>query len=103
MTRKPSHPGALLRNIILPETELTISALAQHCGVSRNTLSKIVNERTDITEDMAMRLSRALGSSPQFWLNMQAKHNLWKLSQDKKTVYKKITRVTEELAGDIPF
>ncbi len=93
MTRKPSHPGALLREVILPETGLTISALAEHCGVSRNTLSKIVNEHTDVTEDMAMRLSRALGSSPQFWLNMQTKHNLWMLSQDKKTVYNKIKRV----------
>ncbi len=93
MTRKPSHPGALLRDVILPETGLTISALAEHCGVSRNTLSKIVNERADVTEDMAMRLSRALGSSPQFWLNMQAKRNLWKLSQNKKMVYEKIKRV----------
>ncbi|MFT5133121.1 MAG: addiction module HigA family antidote [Gammaproteobacteria bacterium] len=93
MTRKPSHPGALIRNIILPETGLSVSALAECCGLARNTISKIVNERGDVTEDIAIRLSRVLGSTPQFWLAMQAKLNLWKLEQKNERIYRSMERV----------
>ena len=93
MSRQPSHPGALIRNIILPETGLTISELAQRCGVARNTMSKIVNGRGDVSEDIAIRLSRVLGSTPRFWLAIQSKLNLWKLEQKNKHVYEHIDRV----------
>ena len=93
MNRKPSHPGALIRNVILPETGLTISDLAQRCGIARNTMSKVVNERGDVTGDIAIRLSRVLGSTPRFWLGMQSKLNLWKLEQSNSRIYDKIQRV----------
>jgi len=93
MGRKPSHPGALIRNVILPETGLSVSSLAERCGVARNTMSKIVNERGDITGDLAIRLSRVLGSTPQFWLAMQAKLNLWLLEQKNGQVYSQMERV----------
>lgn len=90
MNRAPSHPGALLREMILPEAGLSVTALATRCGVARNTLSRIVNERADVTEDMAIRLSRALGSTPRFWLEMQNRLNLWKLQRERANDYKKI-------------
>ncbi|MBL1140943.1 MAG: HigA family addiction module antidote protein [Proteobacteria bacterium] len=93
MTRKPSHPGALIRNVILPETGLTISELAKRCGVARNTMSKVVNERGDVTEDIAIRLSRVLGSSPRFWKGMQTNLKLWQLEQENKRVYQKMERI----------
>jgi len=93
MNRKPSHPGALIRNVILPETGLSISSLAERCGVARNTMSKIVNERGDVTEDLAIRLSRVLGSSPRFWMAMQTKLNLWKLEQKNNRIYSRMERV----------
>ncbi len=93
MTRKPSHPGALLRNVILPETGLSVSSLATRCGVARNTMSKVVNERGAVTEDLAIRLSRVLGSTPQFWLAMQAKWTLWELEQKNARVYSSMERV----------
>lgn len=93
MKRRPSHPGALIREISIPEARLTVSELAKRCGVARNTLSKIVNERGDVTEDIAIRLSCVLGSSPQFWLAMQSKLNVWKLQQDNRNIYKKIERI----------
>jgi addiction module HigA family antidote len=93
MNRKPSHPGALIRNVILPETGLTISDLAQRCGIARNTMSKVVNERGDVTGDIAIRLSRVLGSTPRFWLGMQSRLNLWKLEQSNSRIYDKIERV----------
>ncbi len=93
MDRQPSHPGALLREIILPETGLSVTELARSCNLARNTISKIVNERGDITGDIAIRFSRALGSSPEFWLGMQAKFNLWCLEHAKQSEYRKIKRV----------
>lgn len=93
MTRKPSHPGALIRNVILPETGLTISELARRCGVARNTMSKVVNERGDVTGDIAIRLSRVLGSTPRFWIGMQTNLNLWTLENTNKRVYQKMERV----------
>ncbi|RME35953.1 MAG: addiction module antidote protein, HigA family [Gammaproteobacteria bacterium] len=93
MQRTPSHPGGLIREVLLPELGLSVSALARHCGVSRNTMSKLINERADVTEDLAIRLSRALGSTPEFWLNMQARHNLHKLMQKRKETYEGIKRV----------
>lgn len=93
MDRAPSHPGAILREIVLPETGLSVTELARHCGIARNTLSRIVNERADITEDMAIRLSRALGSTPRFWLEMQNRFKLWKLEREREDIYKHIHRV----------
>lgn len=93
MVRKPSHPGALIRNVILPETHLTISELARRCGVARNTMSKVVNERGDVTGDIAIRLSRVLGSTPRFWLGMQTNLNLWQLEHKNKRAYQKMERL----------
>ena len=94
MTRKPSHPGALIRNVILPETGITISELARRCGVARNTMSKVVNERGDVTEDIAIRLSRVLGSTPRFWVAMQTNLNLWQLENTNKREYQRMERIT---------
>ncbi len=93
MSRRPSHPGALIRDVILPETRLTISELAKRCGVARNTMSKVINERGDVTEDLAIRLSKVLGSTPQFWLSMQSKLNLWKMEHENKRIYARIERI----------
>ena len=87
MSRKPSHPGALIREVILPETGMTISDLADRCGVAHDTVADIVNEREDITEDIAARFSRVLGSTPEFWLGMQAKLDHWKLEQGKHAAF----------------
>lgn len=93
MNRQPSHPSALLQEIILPETWLSVTVLARTCGLARNTVSKIVNERGDVTEDIAIRFSRALGSTPTFWLSMQAGYNHWRLEKKKLAEYKKIERI----------
>ena len=56
-------------------------------------MSKVVNERGDVTEDIAIRLSRVVGSTPRFWLGMQSKLNLWNLEQKNSRIYEKIERV----------
>jgi addiction module HigA family antidote len=60
---------------------LTVSALAVTLGVSRKTLSKIVNERGNVTPDMALRLSKAFNTTPELWLNLQRNYDLWEAAR----------------------
>ncbi|MDR2503466.1 MAG: HigA family addiction module antidote protein [Deltaproteobacteria bacterium] len=76
-SRRPSHPGAIIRAHYLEPLDMTVTALAQHLGVSRKTLSKVVNERGSITPDMAQRLGRAFDTGPELWLNLQQNRDLW--------------------------
>ena len=75
--RAPAHPGRIIKNHHLEPLSMTITDLAKVLGVSRKTLSKIVNERGAVTPDMALRLSRAFDTSPDLWLNLQKNYDLW--------------------------
>lgn len=77
MERQPTHPGKIIREDYLNPMSLTVSELAANLGVSRKTLSKIVNERGAVTPDMALRLSRAFETTPDFWLNLQKNFDLF--------------------------
>jgi addiction module HigA family antidote len=76
-TRPPCHPGRIIRAHYIEPLNLTVTALAEHLGVSRKTLSKVVNERGSITPDMAQRLGRAFNTGPELWLNLQSNRDLW--------------------------
>ena len=78
--RQPTHPGGLLKRHYMEPLSLTVSDLAETLGVSRKTLSKIVNERGAITPEMALRLSRAFNTTPELWLNLQQSYDLWQAS-----------------------
>jgi addiction module HigA family antidote len=73
MIRRPTHPGNIIKEDYLLPLSITIKDMADTLGVSRKTLSKIINERGAITPDMALRLSRAFDTTPDFWLNLQKK------------------------------
>ena len=77
MKRQPTHPGKIIKEDYLKSLSITITDLASILGVSRKTLSKIINERGAITPDMALRLSRAFDTTPEFWLNLQKYYDLW--------------------------
>lgn len=77
----PVHPGEVLLDE-LEEVGLTQSALAKHIGVLPKTINEICRKKRGISADMAMKLSKALGGSPRFWLNLQ---NNWEISQLKET------------------
>ena len=83
-TRPPTHPGGILKRHYLEPLNLTVSELAKSLGVSRKTLSRIVNEHGSITPDMALRLSKAFSTTPQLWLNLQQNYDLWQVSQKSK-------------------
>ncbi len=78
--RRPTHPGGILRRHYMEPLSMTVSGLAVVLGVSRKTLSEIVNEHASITPDMALRLSKAFKTTPELWLNMQRNCDLWKAS-----------------------
>jgi addiction module HigA family antidote len=75
--RRPTHPGGILRRHYIEPLSMTVSGLAGVLGVSRKTLSEIVNEHASITPDMALRLSKAFKTTPELWLNMQRNYDLW--------------------------
>ncbi len=88
--RRPTHPGAILRDLYLPRTGVTLTELAERIGVSRRTVSQIVNESRPITVDVAHRLARALGTSAQFWLNLQREADVWDATHTHREEYERI-------------
>lgn len=80
-TRPPVHPGTILKQHYLDSLNLTIAQAAQTLGISRKTLSKIVNGRGAVTPDMALRLSTAFRTTPELWLNLQRNYDLWQAAR----------------------
>ncbi|WP_296303537.1 HigA family addiction module antitoxin [uncultured Desulfovibrio sp.] len=76
-TRKPSLPGDILKEMYLDPLGMTIAAFAERIGVSRKTVSAIVNGRAPVTVDMALRLARAFNTTPDLWLNLQQAVDIW--------------------------
>lgn len=76
--RCPRHPGYILKTLYIEPLALTITRLAHNLGVSRKTVSAIVNERKSVTPEMALRLAQAFpNSTPESWLNLQRNYDLW--------------------------
>jgi len=74
----PPHPGEILRALCLEPLGMTVTALAAALGVSRKALSELLNGKSGISPEMAIRLSMAFGTSPQSWLNHQTAYDLWR-------------------------
>ena len=82
--RCPTHPGALLREDVLPAIARSKTDIARALGISRQTLYDILNERQPVTPEMALRIGKLCGNGPELWLNMQAAHDLWQASRKVK-------------------
>ena len=74
----PRHPGGMIRRQCLEPLGLTVTAAAKGLGVSRNTLSMLLNGRLGISPEMAIRLSQGFGGSPESWLTQQMQYDLWR-------------------------
>lgn len=94
-TRKPTHPGKLIKEDLLPETGISQSQLADLMGVSRRTISEIIHERRKITPDIAFRLAKVFNSTPEMWLNMQQAVDIWEINRNYGQEYEKIRPVGE--------
>lgn len=89
----PPHPGEVIRKLCLEPLGVSINRAAHALGVSRSTLSNLLNCRTSITPEMAVRLSIAFDTTAESWMNQQVQYDLW---QAKKNVRKfRVTRLTE--------
>lgn len=73
----PPHPGEVIRELCLEPLELSVTATAEALGVSRKTLSSILNGHAGISPEMALRLSIAFNTTPESWLNQQVQYDLW--------------------------
>ena len=80
----PPHPGEIIKSLCLEPLGVSVTDVAKALGVSRKTLSAIVNGRGSITPEMAVRLSIAFSTSAESWLNQQSKFDLWHAEQSRK-------------------
>ncbi len=79
---QPTHPGAILREDVLPALGVSVKDAAAKLGVSRQSLHAVLGERTSVTVEMAVRLGKLCGNGPQLWLRMQQAHDLWKAERE---------------------
>ena len=82
--RKPTHPGQLLREDVLPALGMTQTELAKRLGVSRLSVSELLLEKRGLSADMAVRVGRFTNATPESWLHMQEAVDLWELERHPK-------------------
>jgi len=96
MKRQPTHPGTILREDYLVPLEISVTEMAMNLGISRKTLSKILNEKGAVTPDMALRLARAFDTTPDLWLNLQKNFDLWN-AEHASSDWKSVRKLPEQL------
>jgi antitoxin HigA-1 len=101
MTKKlaPVHPGAVLREDFLVPLGLSAGTLARVVGVPRTRIERLVNEQTALTADTALRLSRAFGTTPAFWMGLQAQYDIERAEDELGGRLKKITPIARDVAA----
>ena len=80
-THNPPHPGEFIRQVYLEPHELSVRSLAESLDVSASTITRIVNGQSGLSPEMALRLSKAIGRTPESWLAMQHNYDLWQAKQ----------------------
>jgi addiction module HigA family antidote len=88
----PVHPGEILREDVLPEVGLSVTATARALGVSRQMVHEILAGRKPLSAVMCLKVSRLFGSTPEFWMRLQADYDLKMAAQDKK-VMQRVARI----------
>jgi addiction module HigA family antidote len=91
--RRPTHPGAILREDVLPSLGISQTDLADRLGVSRRSVSQVLHEHRPLTPDMAIRIAHFLGTTPESWLNMQQALDVWELERKNARIYELIKKV----------
>lgn len=86
MQKQPCHPGEILMLEFLEPLAMSASELANHIGVPRTHIERLVKEKSPMTVDTALRLSRFFGSTPQFWLNMQINYDVANANTDVSNI-----------------
>ena len=94
----PSHPGLIIRDDVLPDLQLSVNEAAEQLGVSRVTLSRVINGRSAITAEMALRVGKWVGNGPEIWLRMQGQYDLWQARKKGEPKVKKAKRPAADAA-----
>ena len=89
MMYNPPHPGEIIKELCLEPLGISVTAAAKGLGISRKTLSAILNGRAGISPEMAIRLSIAFDTSAESWLNQQSQHDLWQAEQHRNKLHVK--------------
>jgi len=95
----PAHPGEILKEDVLPSLGLSVTEAATQLGVSRVTLSRLINGRAALSADMALRLAAWLPPSAESWLRMQAAYDLWQASRKRRPRIKPAPRQSTDQIG----
>ena len=97
MTRmhSPPHPGEVLKDGVFADNLVSVTDAATALGVTRVSLSRVLNGKAGVSAEMAVRLGKWLGTGPEVWINMQAQYELWKAEQALKTLVRKIPRLKQ--------
>jgi len=98
--RAPVHPGKVLFQHYLKPMKISVTKMSEILGVSRKALSNIVNEHKSITPEMSLRLSKALNTTPDLWLNLQKNYDLWHTAHETKAWQKVKPIIVQDLAGN---
>jgi antitoxin HigA-1 len=93
LMHNPPHPGLVVKRILIEGAHLSITEAAKALGVGRVTLSKLLNKKSGISPEMAVRLSIALNTSSEMWVNMQAMYDLWQAEKKRKKLRISIKKI----------
>jgi antitoxin HigA-1 len=97
--KNPVHPGLIVRHDCLEPLGLSVTAGAKVLGITRQALNNVVNGKSGISPEMAIRLSKAFGSTPETWLRMQLAYDLAQARKDESKIKVRRLHVPEELAA----
>jgi addiction module HigA family antidote len=98
--KNPPHPGRSIRNACLDALGLSVTEGAKVLGVSRQTLNNIIHGKSGISPEMAIRLSKAFGSTPETWLRMQLAYDLAQARKDESKIKVRRQYVPQELHAE---
>jgi len=93
----PPHPGQVLREYL---GDMPVSAAAAHLRTTRVTLSRLLNGKSGISADMALRLAAALGTSPELWMNMQSQYDLWQARRGRQPAVRRFSHLQIPTQGE---
>lgn len=99
MMHKPPSPGEFIREVCLKPLGLTVTQAAKDLGVSRKALSELLNGKSGISPEMALRLAKAFNTTPESWLTQQMHYDLWKIKQ--KTKFLNVQRLQKSTKQDL--
>ncbi len=86
MIHEPLHPGVIIKDVLIDSTGLTISEAAERLGITRTTLSRILNQHAGVSPEMALRLSKLLNTSIDMWVNLQVQYDIWNVKQHAQNI-----------------